>query len=155
MIALYFETPNHSYAQLMGVFLTESAFDAESVRMEELARKDRFVITTNHDYEFKEPETFAGQTLKAFGDKFMFVKMTLEEPDNGHSEQSDALNELYQFVYQPLNLEVHVIVTDDAYEVALVDADGSYIDSDHVRHHADISELFSRLLADLKFETII
>lgn len=45
MTKVYFETPNHSYAELVAVIDSEETYDAIYPALEELAKKKRMVVT--------------------------------------------------------------------------------------------------------------
>lgn len=45
MVKVYFETPNHSYAELVAVVDSEETYDAIYPALEELAKKNRMVVT--------------------------------------------------------------------------------------------------------------
>lgn len=45
MVVVYFETPNHSYAEIVAVFDSEGLYNACYQALEEKAKKARMVVT--------------------------------------------------------------------------------------------------------------
>jgi hypothetical protein len=52
MIKVYFETPNHSFAELAATFSGTEAYEVCATPLHQLARKLGYVVTESHE----EPE---------------------------------------------------------------------------------------------------
>lgn len=52
MVKVYFETLNHSYAELVAVIASEEIYDAIYPSLEEIANKNRMVVTESVVYDF-------------------------------------------------------------------------------------------------------
>jgi hypothetical protein len=50
MIAVYFETPNGSYAERVAVFNGYEAYEACITTLRKMAHERRYMVTEDHDY---------------------------------------------------------------------------------------------------------